>query len=677
MVGVNAMTLGNVERELFRAARASGALRAGMGMHLEALARRDGHHELGFSSIEAYALERCERSTRWVQGSRALARRLNGLVGIRTALLAGRIGFCMAQEIARVACSEDELSWLDKAKKCTVREMRVVIRNRQAAPGPATDLASTSDAAIDRSSAPGPATDLASTSDAAIDRSSASGPATDLASMSDAAIDRSSASGPSASGDGRLTSLEAAPAEKELGTLSVTVDREDAWLFEGARMIVRHVTGGSLEETLEALVGEGTTALLTTMSRDRIPTFEDGGDAHENAQRAWEAQLSTWREEAEIICEGRISFAALDVEATECDARSTDVATCVARSVGDTVDVQETDAELRRIAAQLANRDVELGRLAETFWRADGRRRLGFATDSQYARERLGLSLSAVKTKRDLGRRLTRLPQLADALAQGELGYEAARVVATVATCETADAWVAHARERTVRHLREEAEMALMLGRLHGTTTVAPPTETMMARIADIERRVVKGQMSALDELDGIGESNDHDANINRHDSNNRNGKLRRGGRVTLKFRVDLGLCRYFRWLEDAFLRNRPTTGSFFGFLCAAVIDTWARAQDVCVAYGHIYARDHYRCRSPVCGRTDLTPHHLTFRGRGGDDSDANVASLCTWCHLQGIHGGRLAALPPADDIQWTIGRTGHTVVRGRRRHRPASQPSS
>ena len=47
-----------------RVARSAGALRHALGVGLEALARIGGHHDLGFSSMEAYALERCERSAR-------------------------------------------------------------------------------------------------------------------------------------------------------------------------------------------------------------------------------------------------------------------------------------------------------------------------------------------------------------------------------------------------------------------------------------------------------------------------------------------------------------------------------------------------------------------------------------------------------------------------------------
>jgi hypothetical protein len=121
------------DTELARVARSAGALRCALGVGLEALAKIGGHHELGFSSMEAYALERCERSARWVQESRALARRLVALPRIRAALEAGEISFSMAQAIAKAATAADEATWLTEATRCTVREMQRRVKDRDEA----------------------------------------------------------------------------------------------------------------------------------------------------------------------------------------------------------------------------------------------------------------------------------------------------------------------------------------------------------------------------------------------------------------------------------------------------------------------------------------------------------------------------------------------------------------
>jgi hypothetical protein len=77
---------------------------------------------------------------------------------------------------------------------------------------------------------------------------------------------------------------------------------------------------------------------------------------------------------------------------------------------------EAVDGKLREVADELAVREVTLGRALEVFFLADGWRRLGYATAAQYARERLGTSLSAIKAKRWLMKRLRELRFLADSL---------------------------------------------------------------------------------------------------------------------------------------------------------------------------------------------------------------------------------------------------------------------
>ena len=218
-----------LDAELCRIALSVGVLRLAMAEGLEALARFGGHHELGFASVEGYALERCERSARWVQGSRALARKLAELPAIRRALMRGEIGFCMAQVLARVARSDDVEQWVDEARRRPVREMQALLRDGT---GPAPVFTA---------------------------------------------------------------------ADEPRVTLTVTVDREDGWLFEHARLLGKHAgTPGS--EILDALLAEGTTSLLAEVDCSLVEPFD--GTLDERApQRAWEQELARFRDEAERLCE--------------------------------------------------------------------------------------------------------------------------------------------------------------------------------------------------------------------------------------------------------------------------------------------------------------------------------------------------------------------------------------
>jgi hypothetical protein len=170
-----------IDAERTRLARSAGALRLALGMGLECLARRGAHHELGFSSVKAYARERCEYSARAAQEARSLARRLEQLPQTRGALLSGQLSWSHAVLIARIATAEDEAHWLALARDHTVRQMRGMIQahrskeNRNRAPDSDRDLA-------------------------------------------------------------------AAP--ERFRTLTVTVDAADAWTFECTRWMVARISGG-------------------------------------------------------------------------------------------------------------------------------------------------------------------------------------------------------------------------------------------------------------------------------------------------------------------------------------------------------------------------------------------------------------------------------------------------
>ena len=141
-------------------------------------------------------------------------------------------------------------------------------------------------------------------------------------------------------------------------------------------------------------------------------------------------------------------------------------------------------------------------------------------------------------------------------------------------------------------------------------------------------------------------------------------------GRIELRLRVSRANFAWWRGLEAQARRWLPSGMSWLRFLCLSIWNAWRHLLGTSVAYGHIYIRDRYRCSSPVCNRRDVTPHHLQFRSAGGSDDDENVAAVCTWCHLFGVHGGRIRAEGTAEHIHWELGALGCPclVVDGRER---------
>jgi hypothetical protein len=145
---------------------------------------------------------------------------------------------------------------------------------------------------------------------------------------------------------------------------------------------------------------------------------------------------------------------------------------------------------------------------------------------------------------------------------------------------------------------------------------------------------------------------------------------VRSKGRIELRLRMSRAHRAWWRELEAQASGWLPNGMSWLAFLCRSIWSAWHHLLGANVAYGAIYIRDRYCCSSPVCTRRDVTPHHLQLRSAGGSDDDDNVAAVCTWCHLFGLHGGRIRAAGTAARIRWEFGAAGSPclVVHGRER---------
>jgi hypothetical protein len=137
-------------------------------------------------------------------------------------------------------------------------------------------------------------------------------------------------------------------------------------------------------------------------------------------------------------------------------------------------------------------------------------------------------------------------------------------------------------------------------------------------------------------------------------------------GRVTLRLHLRESLAQLWRGVEREAMRWLPRSMSFVEYACLMVWGSWWHVLDPDCAYAHIYARDRHRCCCPVCSRRDVTPHHVQYRSRGGDDCAENVAAICAQCHLRLIHGGAIQVEGPASKLHWRIGRRRGLVVKGR-----------
>jgi hypothetical protein len=666
-------------------AREETALRLRLGQVLEVLSR-GGVFDLGFSSLAAYALERCDRSVRWAEAARCLARRVESLPELRRAMAVGKVSWSMGELLARVARREDEARWLELAESRTVRQLRLLV-------------AEASDGRSEAGTESGEAR-------AAVAEGR-------IASAAESAVTVPVATG--------MASAESSAGRDEPCTLTCTVTREEAWLFEATRTLLQQLGVHGGDAQAEALLAEGVGTLLGMLPEGAFdPDRMQGCDL---AQQRWLSELERWRGEAEMRCEKNIRSHLLAGRAVVRGAGAPSGGVVAAVPFGGVIAAaafgmaslenarcDALDAQVRALSEALARRELELSSLVLRFHRGDGWRRLGYATETQYARERLGISQSAFMARRLLGLRLEKLPGVASALGAGQLGVEAALQVVRVATASTEAAWVARARRRTIKLLREEVAAALVAVRSSGEVNCPPPLDAEMVAFEALEQAVVSGRAFQLQPVDAgraacpggacladvsrlaepaskprsvwrtmLGSLADWldrafqtsaDAAAKGTNAVRSRGCGSSAGRVTLRLRMSRSSYAWWRGLEAQARAWLPRGMSWLRFLCLSLWQAWQHLLGSEVAYGHIYIRDRYRCTSPVCNRRDVTPHHLRFRSAGGGEEDENLTSPCSWCHLLGVHGGRIRATGTASLIHWELGPRGApcVVVHGRER---------
>lgn len=243
-----------------------------------------------------------------------------------------------------------------------------------------------------------------------------------------------------------------------------------------------------------------------------------------------------------------------------------------------------------------------------------------------------------------LSRRAEQLEPLRQATDAGRVGFEAAMLVGRVATESTAGAWLERAQQRTIKHLTEEVGTAELLARACGQGEQPPPCEDTQAAMMALESYVLSGRIFRGDAADERGQIS--------VDLTEDGVKPRRGaGKVTFRWRVQADVARAWRALDELHARS-PLPGSFVELLCVSLWRSWQHALGRDVAYGDVYARERYRCSSPVCTSRNQTPHHIRFRSQGGDDHPENLTGPCLDCHLGGIHQGNIRATGPASDLR-------------------------
>lgn len=317
------------------------------------------------------------------------------------------------------------------------------------------------------------------------------------------------------------------------------------------------------------------------------------------------------------------------------------------------------------------------------------------------------MSRSSMRKMVRLSRKLWSLPVLEQALRSGALGTEAGHLLLRVVRPQTEAAWVQRAGRRTFKHLKEEVDAALMAS-AYDDAAPLPPNDDELAAVFAVERDVLEGSLirralrpehcpiddddieppevaaapqpqgemgeayrrllddvAALDAsmLDSVQMSWTPAADGERVER--LLGDAGEQIREVMSRWVSEDVLFHYRTLEELFERSR-LPGTFVEFLCLNFWQTWHHTLGKAGPWSHIHARDRFACVSPVCTMLTLTLHHLKFRGAGGGDEDENLMTGCPFCHLFGVHEGRIQVAPPASQMTWLLGRDPVLKIEGR-----------
>ncbi len=255
------------------------------------------------------------------------------------------------------------------------------------------------------------------------------------------------------------------------------------------------------------------------------------------------------------------------------------------------------DARLKALVARREGWNEIFGMLAGLFARKHLATELGFANLGHYARERLGMSRRALEQRVWLERRMEALPQLRHAIAQGEISYEKARLVAGMADFDSVNGWIRRAE---------------------GMTCV------------ELERTIAGAE----------------DAQV----------CARRKFVVRMPVRVGRLLEAALRAVAEASVGS-PGRGECLALAMAHFWTVWKPPPGRRATPSQkIRDRNGGWCTVPGCSRASGQGHHLIFRSHGGGSGAGNTTGLCAPHHLRGIHGGRLRVSGTAPDhLVWEL----------------------
>ncbi len=564
-----------LDRYLRLLARQEAVYRRVLGRLAGTFLRAKGAHRLGFARLGDYTRERLDISAREMQSVARVAAKLDALPAIAAAFDAGEISWTHARHLIDIATPENEAASLALARDLTVRAL--ASRIHAAAAGDSSD--------------------------------DGDGP-------------RPTASAVRLDDDEDSGTIEGEPEVR----VALSCPRRLRALWRSTVELARRMAGEPLPvwQACEAIAAEGLSAATRSELRgepaasccaehsetaDRDPQRDDG-DQQRHRCRA-HGQPHERRDE---------SFPHLDWRA---------IAAVVPRTLAalddgiDDLDAFALDARLRAARDAMQRVHWQTGRLLRLVFDLRLYRWLGFETGARYVRERLGISIRTAQGLIAVDRVTARSPQIAAAYEAGAISWLRALTIAPAVSETHEAAWLARAREVTLRRLSDEVGWALAVQDVQPLCEpVAPPPAGTLEMPNDAQMRA-----RCADETPD----------------------------VTISFRAPMSVVALFRQALAAYTRaGEPAWRGFERLLDHVLVEWLGRPKH----RDPVFARDGWRCAVPACSaRRNLHDHRIVFRSRGGGNARDNRIALCAAHHHHGIHAGYVRAWGEAPDgIHWELG---------------------
>lgn len=695
----------------------AGPLVAGLAATARAFVDLEGWRFLGFARLDDFAREKLDRSGRWIKELAALGKRMQDAPPLLAAVLGtdGEVPLplCAALKIARAPATHPIEHWIDLGRRVTIRELEIALDANGGTSGEDDDTCGNP-------------------------RNSGKAHSSDEASNSNGTVDANSAT----RNDERDTDQVDAAAYEDPEALAahgvqvrVSVERPFRSCFYETLDLHRAVTGmdSTIVSFVEALCAEASAGLTppdatATPLNHGIPADREEQTLARVNDR-WRALRMAMAPFLGHVHQGQTPPAPKPPRAEENNPRQNEALIAKFGAPGTRNDGTHRPSARVLEAARMADRlsfsihvqdhfERELGELLHSMSQHGDWTTLGFRCLGHYARERLGIPQRTAQSRAKLAHDLRQFPIARAAYNAGLLGREAARILVRFLPAGTApeleERWVAHAKQTTVKRLRDELQMLEYAGFESEGGASAPATP----RPADAPE--ARGNDSAASPgADPLDVSGDDPAAFPRRPPTDEEwrrslhrepGRTRRrlqrckavsdrsasgaqdgGANVFLSARLPADLARLFlAALESARQRlsalppepapgdAEPLSHQFarayrkrgeevsVGVALLALLEDYALTWDDPAAFPkrrwHLtYVRDGWRCMAPGCtSRRRMDAHHIDYRSHQGSNELWNLLTLCRYHHQQGEHGGYAQVRGEAPDgVLWRLGAPG------------------